>query len=234
MSKTKTICCSTKIFGISSRALLRIQRTTNTFFSIPVQGGHAGRSRAHVELLLCANPDQRIQRGPRVRVFVCRNPCKTFIFRSESNIKKKHCETDGFSKQASRSDLARSCGFIWGVQCIFNIIDQEGHAGRSRARMSNLSVTRIPFTHYHADDMRARMSEFFQKLCLRSESLGKCNHFPMSFADRVAGGSAGCLHGNWKGATSCSSACIAPRSSHNVDCTASIALRSSRHVDHTT
>ena len=168
MQTFRTIGFQQQVFKISSRALLRIHQ--GAIFLLHSEGSHAGRSRAHVELLLCANPDQRIQRGPRVRVFVCRNPCKTFIFRSESNIKKKHCETDGFSKQASRSDLARSCGFIWGVQCIFNIIDQEGHAGRSRARMSNLSVARIPVKQYHAGHMRARTSKSLQSLRFRSES----------------------------------------------------------------
>ena len=88
-------------------------------FNIPVPGSHAGRSRAHVELVRCTNPYQIKQCGPRARARMSTSsqfPC----FRSD----RKHSDQWPFNRKLYRR-IARALAHYGKT----NTSDAGGHAG---------------------------------------------------------------------------------------------------------
>ena len=86
-------------------------------FNIPGQGGHAGRSRAHVGLIRCTNPYQIKPCGPHARACVGILPKTSFSLRFQPKSmykplnRQKYVQTNGWQQKSSRFHHARSCGF---------------------------------------------------------------------------------------------------------------------------
>ena len=90
-------------------------------FKLPVPGGHAGRSRAHVELVRCANPNQTKPCGRHVRARMSKSS-QTLCFRSGRNIK-THSDQWSFNRKLYiRIALLR-------IKAKNNTSDAGGHAG---------------------------------------------------------------------------------------------------------
>ena len=123
-----------KIFNCSSRAFAKSNE--NPYVSnLPVPGGHAGRSRAHVEVIRCTNPYHLIPCRPHARAHVGILPKPSVPQRFQQKTFRNQLFLNRESLIVNRARAYETKAFL-----------SREATRAARAPTSNVPVARIPIT----------------------------------------------------------------------------------------